>query len=62
MLAYSEGFVVPCTVSADMSLAQATVELVKVRRVTASKNKKLITVTDQSTLRIRTFYNRLKIH
>ncbi|CAB1427658.1 unnamed protein product [Pleuronectes platessa] len=30
VLAYSEGAVVPCTVSADMTLAQATVELVKI--------------------------------
>lgn len=30
VLAYSEGAVVPCTISADMSLAQATAELVKV--------------------------------
>lgn len=37
VLAYSEGALVPCTVSADMTLAQATVELVKVRLVTASE-------------------------
>ncbi|GAA6222537.1 60 kDa SS-A/Ro ribonucleoprotein [Lates japonicus] len=30
VLAYSEGALVPCTVSADMTLAQATVELVKI--------------------------------
>ena len=39
MLAYSEGALVPCSVTADMTLAQATVELVKVTHVTASKNK-----------------------
>ncbi|XP_062285160.1 60 kDa SS-A/Ro ribonucleoprotein [Scomber scombrus] len=30
VLAYSEGFAVPCSISADMTLAQATVELVKI--------------------------------
>lgn len=33
VLAYSEGDVVPCTVSADMNLSQTTGELVKVSRV-----------------------------
>lgn len=31
ILAYSEGALIPCSVSADMTLAQTTVELVKVR-------------------------------
>lgn len=52
VLAYSEGALVPCSVSADMTLAQATVELVKVRHVTVSKNQKLITVTNPYTVRI----------
>lgn len=30
VLSYSEGALVPCSVSADMTLAQATFELVKV--------------------------------
>ncbi len=46
VLAYSEGAVIPCTVTADMTLAQATAELVKVRHVTASENNKSITVND----------------
>ena len=32
VLAYSEGAIVPCTIAADMTLAQATIELVKVCR------------------------------
>lgn len=39
VLAYSEGAVVPCSVTADMSLAEVTSELVKVRG-RAAKSKK----------------------
>lgn len=31
VLAFSEGALVPCSISADMTLAQATAELVKVK-------------------------------
>lgn len=40
VLAYSEGAVVPCSVTAHMTLAEVTSELVKVgRRAAESKNK-----------------------
>lgn len=45
VLAFSEGALVPCSVSADMTLAQVTVELVKVRHVTTTNNKKFIACT-----------------
>lgn len=40
MLAYSEGAVVPCSLTADMSLAEVTSELVKVCGRAAESKKR----------------------
>lgn len=40
VLAYSEGAVLPCSVTADMTLAEVTSELVRVRRCAAEWRKK----------------------
>lgn len=51
VLAYSEGAVVPCTVSADMNLSQTTGELVKVSHTVTSDRKKPLFLRNPSILR-----------
>lgn len=49
VLAFSEGAVVPCSISADMTLAQATTELVKVNHTTNETSNIYFTWLEKST-------------
>lgn len=50
VLAFSEGAVLPCSIPADMTLAQATAELVKVKQTTNSTSNILWTWLEQKTI------------
>ena len=61
VLAYSEGALVPCSITADMTLAQVTFEVVKVRH-SIKKKKKWIPVCDRFYYKLSSKYRSLQWH